>query len=173
MRRAAGGQRRRPPAAGIKAASATPKGSPIDFRSSRSIHRALRDPRSIESIESSGIPDRSSRSSPKGSPQGSAIDRVVRVDRALRDPRSIESIEPSGISDRSIRVNRALGDPRRKVEVGSRMRQPFRAPSLFDGFLRDQRGCLPGQTTSVRGQGGCVPGQTTCVLGQCLPLDIK
>ena len=68
----------------IESIRSSPKGSP------------LRDPRSIESIEPSGIPDRSSRSSPQGSP-------IDRVDRALRDPQSIESIEPSGIPDRSSR----------------------------------------------------------------------
>ena len=52
-------------------------------------------------IEPSGIPDRSSRSSPLGSP----IDRV----------------------------DRALGDPRKRVEVGSSMRQYSKTPSLFDG----------------------------------------
>ena len=86
----------------------SPKGSPIDFRSSRSIDRALWDPRSTfdrvdRSIEPYGIPDRS-----------------IRVDRALRDPRSIDSSRSSRSSPmgspidfRSSRsIDRALRDPR-------------------------------------------------------------
>ena len=42
--------------------------------------------KATNTIRPPGIPDRSSRSSPKGSP-------IDRVDRALGDPRSIESIE--------------------------------------------------------------------------------
>ena len=91
---------------------ASPKGSPIDFRSSRveSIDRALRDPRSTfdrSSPKGSPIDFRSSRveSIDRSSPKGSPIDRV---DRALRDPRSIETIEPSGIPDRALRDPRSI-----------------------------------------------------------------
>ena len=55
------------------------------------------------------------------------------------------------------------------------MRKPFRAPSLFDGFLQGQKGCAPGQTTCVTagrvcltGQRGCEPGETTYVRGETM-----
>ena len=74
----------------------SPRGSSLDR-----IHQALADPRSTESIEPTGIPDRSSR-----------------FDRALRDPRSSPRGSPID------RVDRALGDPRKRIDVGSTMRQP-------------------------------------------------
>ena len=126
----------------------SPKGSPIDFRSSRAIDRALRDPRSTfdrvdRSIEPWGIPDRSSRSSPKGSP----------IDRALRDPRQ-------------------------RVEVGSCMRQHSKTALFdgflrgYRGFVPGQTlsawpdiVCLAREPVCrvrqcLTGQRGCLPGET-------------
>ena len=82
--------------------------------------QTLRDPRSIESIEPSGIPERSSRSSPRGSP-------IDRVDRALGNLRSIDS-SPRGCP--IDRVDREFGDPR---SIDSSRPSPRGSPNEIEG----------------------------------------